>query len=59
MRPGSSAFRVFGGEENGGDFLVRRRLVDVCVRLEKPALAEMWLRAAKACPQTPELGQKQ
>jgi len=26
-------------------------LADVCVKLDKPELAEMWLRAAKACPQ--------
>lgn len=33
------------------DVAVRRRLADVCVKLGKPELAEMWLRAAAACPQ--------
>jgi tetratricopeptide (TPR) repeat protein len=32
------------------DVSVRRRLADVCAKLEKPTLAAMWLRAAKACP---------
>jgi predicted Zn-dependent protease len=29
---------------------VRRRLAEVCGRLNKPDLAQMWLRAAAACP---------
>jgi thioredoxin-like negative regulator of GroEL len=32
------------------DAAVRRRLADICVRLEKPELAHMWTRAADACP---------
>jgi tetratricopeptide (TPR) repeat protein len=32
---------------------VRRRLVEVCTRLGKPDLAQMWLRAAAACPLHP------
>jgi tetratricopeptide (TPR) repeat protein len=34
------------------DAAVRRRLADVCRRLDKPALADMWQRAAAACPPT-------
>ena len=33
------------------DVAVRRRLAEVCVKLDKPELARMWLRAAAACPQ--------
>jgi tetratricopeptide (TPR) repeat protein len=32
------------------DAAVRRRLADVCTRLDKPELAQMWRRAAAACP---------
>lgn len=35
------------------DAAVRRRLADVCRRLDRPALSEMWQRAADACPPTP------
>lgn len=35
------------------DAAVRRRLADVCRRLDRPALAEMWQRAADAVPPTP------
>jgi tetratricopeptide (TPR) repeat protein len=32
------------------DAAVRRKLAEVCNRLSKPELAQMWLRAAEACP---------
>ena len=35
------------------DAALRRRLADVCRRLDRPALSEMWQRAADACPPTP------
>lgn len=36
--------------EKPRDPAVRRRLADVCRRLNKPELAQMWLKAANSCP---------
>jgi tetratricopeptide (TPR) repeat protein len=36
--------------ERPRDAAVRRRLADVCSQLNKPELAQMWLKAANSCP---------
>jgi tetratricopeptide (TPR) repeat protein len=36
--------------ERPADAAVRRRLADVCSQLNKPELAQMWLKAANSCP---------
>jgi tetratricopeptide (TPR) repeat protein len=36
--------------EKPRDAGVRRRLADVCSQLNKPELAQMWLKAARSCP---------
>jgi tetratricopeptide (TPR) repeat protein len=40
-------------DERPTDPRVRRRLAEVCIRLGKPDLARMWLRAAATCPPDP------
>lgn len=42
--------------EKPADPQVRRDLADVCMRLGKADLAQMWLRAAEACPPEPAPG---
>jgi tetratricopeptide (TPR) repeat protein len=39
--------------ERPRDAAVRYRLVDVCHQLNKPELAQMWLKAANSCPPEP------
>lgn len=36
--------------EKPRDAAVRRRLADLCTRLNKPQLAQMWTKAAESCP---------
>ena len=36
--------------ERPRDAAVRRRLADLCRQLNKPALTQMWLKAAHSCP---------
>jgi tetratricopeptide (TPR) repeat protein len=42
--------------EKPTDPRVRRRLAEVCMRLGKPDLAQMWLQAAESCPLEPGPG---